>query len=151
MQRNKQIQHSKDAALQAQIKTALAKQELEEVKNELEEAKKLIKDKNLQIAELTEEEYQRRLELEKMKAKVEQMSKGDDSDDGEDDENAQNGVTGGVGLKSTMYMARISSDGQVLWKEPMGEIEDVAKEFQVSGIFHLKTVPVCTHTRTAQN
>jgi len=26
-----------------------------------------------------------------------------------------------------MYMARISVAGDVLWKEPMGEIDDVAK------------------------
>ena len=128
LEKNKAIQISKDAALQAQIKTALAKQELHEVKEELEAAKASIAEKNTQIAELEEEEYQRRLELEKLKIKIDQMSKGDDSDDGEDED--QGGETGAIGVKSSMFMARISTDGVVLWKEPMGEIEDVATELQ---------------------
>jgi len=61
----------------------------------------------LQIAELTEEEYQRRLELEKLKIKIEQTSKGEDSDDGEEEGGKENGgATGGVNVKSSMYVER---------------------------------------------
>ena len=83
--------------------------------------------KDTQIAELTEEEYQRRVELEKLKSKLE-----DDSSD-EEDNNAQEKGKGGeatpVSTKSSLFMARITEKGEVTWKQPMNDIENVAEEF----------------------
>lgn len=59
------------------------------------------------------------MEVEKLKAKLEAN---DDTSD-EEDNTAANGGTGGVGVKSTMYMARITEKGEVVWKQPMGEGE----------------------------
>ena len=60
------------------IKTVLANQEIEKLKKQVAEQKEQIEAKDTQISELTEEEYQRRVELEKLKAKLEA---GDSSDE----------------------------------------------------------------------
>jgi len=125
--RNSEIKSAKDELLRERIKTTLANQEIEKLKQQVTEQQEQLAAKDVQISELTEEEYQRRVELEKLKAKMED----DDSSD-EEDTTAQSGATNGqapVSTKSTLFMARITEKGEVLWKQPMNDIENVAEEF----------------------
>ncbi|GMH64318.1 hypothetical protein TrST_g3639 [Triparma strigata] len=124
-EKNKEIKTAKDELLRERIKTALANKEIEQLKAQVEEQAAQLAKKDAEIESLTEEEYQRRVEVEKLKAKLEAN---DDTSD-EEDNTAANGGTGGVGVKSTMYMARITEKGEVIWKQPMGDIENVAEEF----------------------
>ena len=103
-EKNKEIKTAKDELLRERIKTALANKEIEQLKAQVEEQAAQLAKKDAEIESLTEEEYQRRVEVEKLKAKLEAN---DDTSD-EEDNTAANGGTGGVGVKSTMYMARIT-------------------------------------------
>ena len=120
----KQVQDLKNDVMSEKIKAALAKQEVAEMKAKLEAKEIEVKAKDREIAELIEAEYQGRVEIEKIKAKMEAES----SDEETEDKGAGDG-TGIIGMKSTMYMARITEKGQVIWKQAMSEMDNVAEEF----------------------
>ena len=123
-EKNSQIKEAKDELLRERIKTALAKKEIDKLKAQVEEQAEQLSKKDAEIEALTEEEYQRRVEVEKLKAKLEAN---DDTSD-EEDGNGGPGNPGVSGAQSTMYMARITEKGEVIWKQPMGEVDNVADE-----------------------
>ena len=134
-QKNEEIKSLKEDLLSQRIKTTLEKREVDRLKEVVETLKQDIESKEDQIKELTEEEYQRRVEVEKLKSKLEDDDSSEEEEDGaQEGENA--GVTGGVGLKSTMYMARITESGEIVWKQPMVDIDNVAEEFDRAKATH---------------